>query len=152
MILRAQIFILGAPGAVCGFDQAVTQPRTPFACSPGAALTRRFVVPGAHTRPRRQMPGTGKAAHIAAGFRPTYLCRAPIHARNRVEQRYLLLKRAQSLLDLLAEPFDSFFQVIDLSQMLGNQETLVRFKPTAKRLHQLLALPFKSALCQISKL
>src|SRR5919106_1599076 len=123
VVLRAQILILGVRGTVCGFDQAVAQPRTAFARAAGAMLTCRFVVP--HARPRRQMTGASKAAHVPAGFRPQHFCRAPVHSGNRVEPPDLLLKRAQSLLDLAAEAFDSSFQIIDLRQMLGDQKALM---------------------------
>ena len=70
------------------------------------------------------MAGASKAAHITAGLRPQYFGRAPAHAGNGVEPQHLLLKRAQSLLDLLAESFNSPFEIIDLRQMLGNEKTL----------------------------
>src|SRR5688572_2569316 len=129
VILGAQILILGVRGPVRGFHQAVAQPRTTFAGTAAATFTCRFVVPRAHAGPRGQMPGASKATHVPAGFGPEHLCRAPAHSGNRVEPSDLLLKRTQSLLDLLAESFDGSFQIIDLRQMLGDQKTLMRFKP-----------------------
>ena len=125
-----------------GFDQAMAQPRTAFARAAGATFTCRFVVPRTHAGPRRQMAGASKAAHVPAGFRPQYFCRAPVHSGNGVEPRDLLLKRAQSLLDLMAEPFDSSFQIIDLRQMLGDQKALMGLQSTRERLYQLLPLLF----------
>lgn len=104
VVLRAEILILGVRGAVCGFDQTVAQPRTAFARAAGATLTCRLVVSRTHAGPRRQMPVARKAVHVPAGFRPQHFCRAPVHSGNRVEPPDLLLKRAQSLLDLAAEP------------------------------------------------
>src|ERR671919_778464 len=104
VVLRAQILIFSARRAVCSFNQAVAQPRTAFARAAGATLTCRLVVPRTHARPRRQMPGASKAAHVSSGFRPQYFSRAPVHSGNGIEPGDLLLKRAQSLLDLAAEP------------------------------------------------
>src|SRR5215813_9709068 len=111
MILRTEVLILGARSTMRGFDQAMTQPRATFACAPGAPLTRRFVIPRTHPRPRRQMPGASKTAHITTGFCPQDFCRAPAHAGNGVQPPQLLLNRAQSLLDLLAAPFDRSFEI-----------------------------------------
>src|SRR5262249_49254799 len=152
MILGAQILILGVRGPVRGFHQAVTQPRAAFTRAPSAALTRRFVVPRAHAGPRRQMQSTRKAAHVPAGLRPEHLCRAPAHSRNGVEPADLLLKRAQSLLDFTAEPFDRSFQIVDLRQMLGDQKALMGLQPTRERLYQLRTLLFEPALGQTGQL
>src|SRR6185312_12295839 len=152
VVLRAQVLILGMRGPVRGFHQAVAQPRTAFARAAAATLTRRFVVPRAHTRPRRQVTSTGKSAHVPAGFGPQDFCRAPVHSGNGIEPGDLLLKRAQSLLDLVAEPFDSSLKIINLRQLLRDQKALMRFKPPRERLHQLLALLFESTLGQTGKL
>src|SRR4029077_2475061 len=93
-----------------------------------------------------------KSANFPTGLRPGYFSRAPVHAGNGVEPRDLLLKRAQSLLDLVAEPFDSSFQIINLCQMLRDQKALMRFKAARERFHQLLALFFESALRPTGKL
>src|SRR6516164_10634835 len=98
VVLRAQVLIFSVRGAVRRFHQAVAQPWTAFARAAAAALTRRFVVAGAHAGPRCQMPGTGKSAHISAGLRPQHLGSAPVHPGNGIEPADLLLKRAQSLL------------------------------------------------------
>ena len=130
VVLRAEILILGVRGAVCGFDQTVAQPRTAFARAAAATLACRLVVPRTHPGPRRLMSVASKAAHVPAGFRPQHLCGAPIHSGNRVEPADLLLKGAQSLLDLTAEPFDGSFQIIDLRQMLGDQKALMGLQST----------------------
>jgi len=87
------------------------------------------------------MARAGEHGHVPAGFGPQDFCRAPVHSGNGIEPSDLLIKRAQSLLDLVAEPFDSSLQIINLRQMLRDQKALMRFKPARERLHQLLRQP-----------
>src|SRR5215813_11482646 len=155
VVLRAQIPIFSVRGAVCSFNQAVAQPRTAFARAAGTPLSCRLVVSGTHPRPRRQMAGASKASHVPASFCPQHFCCAPVHSGNGIEPGHLLLKRAQFLLNLAAEPFDSSLQIIDLRQMLGDQKALMGLKTTRQRLYQLRVLSLsrplaKLASCEVS--
>jgi hypothetical protein len=104
---------------------------------PTAALAGAFVVAWRHTCPRRQVGGGWEACHVHADLGHEHFGGAPTDARNGVEQRHGLLKRAHALRDLGVHQRDEVVQEVDVRQLLCNQEALVGLKLAGKRLLEL---------------
>jgi hypothetical protein len=95
-----------------------------------------------------------EAAHVGADLGQQDLSGAPSHPRNGVQVRNRRLHRAQPRSDLGACLLDRLIEEVQVGQLLGEQEPLVRAQPTGKRplqLRELGAQPTASQLGQRSR-
>src|SRR5262245_26190403 len=103
VILRRQIAVLGVTGTMGRLRQCTLQPAVAFAGLATLALTSTFLVSRTESRPGGQMLRCRKAVHVESDLRHQGFSRLLVHSRNRVQQRQLLMKRAQTLPNLLAQ-------------------------------------------------
>ena len=114
------------------------------------ALPTTLMLSRTHPSPAGQMTCTWEPAHVGATFRQQDLRSSSAHPRNAHQEGKLVLKRGQSLRDLLAQGDNLGIQSIDGDQVLGHHELLVAAHPPGQCRGQLLALGPQCPLRQIS--
>ena len=82
------------------------------------------------------MPRGGKPAHVITDLRDDDLRGSGANSRNRGQPFDGVLKRGQGGLDTGVEGGNAFLQLLDRSQMLGQQKTMMLADATSKRLHE----------------
>ncbi len=88
-------------------------------------------------RPGGPRSGNGReAAQVDADLGDEDLSDTPPHARDGIEQRHRLLKRAHTLPDLRTHPLKESIPEVDVHELLGNQEALMRLELAGQRLLQ----------------
>jgi hypothetical protein len=79
------------------------------------------------------VPGGRELAHVGADLRHEHLGGAPAYPGDGCEPGERLIFRMEALLDLAADALDAGIQVLDVSEVLGQQESLVRPHAANKR-------------------
>ncbi len=97
-------------------------------------LARAFVIPRRYPSPGGEVPHTREPAQVRAHLRDHNLCSPPSHAGDGLKLLQRRFHRAQTLTDLCAQALDGFIQIVDLRQVLGNEELLVRGEVSLERL------------------
>ncbi len=99
LVLRGQVGVLRFRRDMGNFDEHLPEPAAPFACLATEPLASTFIVSRTHPRPRGEMLGAGKTAHIGPDLRDADLGRALTNPGNRVEEGDGFLVRYQTLVN-----------------------------------------------------
>lgn len=79
----------------------------------------------------------GKASQIDTDLGDEHLGGAAAHARDRLQPLHLWSKRAHTLSDLGVHPLQTDLQEVDVGQLLGDEESMMRAKLRSERLLEL---------------
>ena len=150
-VLRRQVGALGAGGGVGGLDQAGPQPGTALAGRAACGACRRSRGCPGTARPRRPGAWRWGSASVGADLGHQRLGRRAPDAGDRVQPRDRVLVRAQALGDLGADPGDRRVEEVDVGQLLGHQEALVRPDAPDQRPLQLGDLLAQATLRQLGQ-
>ena len=129
VVLRCPVGSLATTCCTGGFDQCRAEPGAAFARLATPAFACALVIPWAHAGPACQVSGGGEAAHVGADLGEEHFGGALPYARDRCQSLQLRRPRAEPLGDLHAHCHDGGVQEVDVGQLLGQQEPLVRTDP-----------------------
>lgn len=113
--------VFGAGGAHRGGAQRGIEPAVAVSSLPGLAFAGGFVVPGAQSRPRRQVPGSAKAGHVATCFGDDHLSGGRADPGDGLQQVKLVGERAHLFLDPRREFQDRRGELINAFEMYPAQ-------------------------------
>src|SRR6266516_2463967 len=137
-------------GRLGGFGQSRAQPHVTFASLAALALAGTLVVAWTDAHPGRQVRRTWKTSNVRADFGQEDLDGALADARDRVQPLNLVLKRAQSLSDLLTQLLDQFVQAVEMGELVRDEKPLVGSDAPRQRTLELRQLGAQIAFGQIS--
>src|SRR5207244_2266351 len=126
LILAGEVGVFGVAGRLRRFGQGSAEPHVTFAGLTALALAGALVVARTDAYPGCEVRRTGKACDVSPDLGQNDLDRAQAHARDPIESLDLVLKRAQPLGDLLAQLIDQLVQPVKVSELVCDQEALVR--------------------------
>ncbi len=95
------------------------------------------------------MASAREPGEVAADLGKEHLGGAPAHPGNGLQPLQRHLKRAQSLRDLGADPLQTGVKEVDMGQLLGDQEALMRAELPRERLLELGDLLPQPPTCQL---
>jgi hypothetical protein len=150
-VLSGQVSVPPTTGGMrCLDDEGCPQPRIALGGLAAAlAFTSTLVIARTHPCPRGQVPIGGEAAHIRADLGQYRLRHAPSHSRDRLQSLNCFSERVHPLGDLCAQPFDGLLEKVDVCQLLGEEEALVRSRTSPQGLLQLRDLPSQLPFSQL---
>ena len=143
-VLRLQGGALGAAGRLGRLGQRSAQPGTALAGLAAALLAGTLVVARTHPRPRREVVRRREALHVRADLGHQHLGRPLPDARDGVQSRHGRGEGLGAGGDLRADLGDALIQEVEVVELLGHQEALVRSELADQRplqLGNLLAQP-----------
>src|SRR5215207_1491970 len=125
-VLSGQVSVPRTTGGMRRLDEGCPQPGIALGGLPALALAPALVVARTHPRPRSQVPIGAEAAHVRADLGQYCLRRTPSHPRDCLQSLNCFSERTHPLGKLRTQLLDGLLEEVDVRQLLGHEEALVR--------------------------
>jgi serine/threonine protein kinase len=136
-ILSGEVGVLGTRGGLRCFHEGGPQPGTSLPGPPRSSFACAVIVARTQPRPGDEVARAAKAAQIGADLGEQDLRGPPADAWDRLHSLQLGLKRAQARSNLSAHSLQTGIEEVDVGELLGNQEPLMRTELASQGLLQL---------------
>src|SRR5262249_44930046 len=126
VVLRSEIGVTGSTARVRGFDEGGPEPGITLARLAALTFPGTLIIARTHASPRGEMGRGWESGHIRANLRDHDLGDASTDAWDGVEAVEGVVKRAHPLLHFGVQLLDEFVQAVEMSELAGKQEALMR--------------------------
>src|SRR5215216_8130563 len=125
-VLSREVSVPRTTGGMRRLDEGCPQPGIALAGLATSAFASTLVITRTHSSPGGQVPIRGEAAHVRADLGQYRLRCTPPHSRNRLQSLNCFSERAHPLGNLRTQLLYGLIEKVDVRQLLGDEEALVR--------------------------